>query len=455
MVSDAGRHIKNGEIFFKEHKILSTNYYSYTNTNFPFPTHHWGVGVIYYVIWKTSGFEVLSAFNTLLIVLALFFFYKSAERLVGFKLAFLFSLLVVPLLMSRVEIRPENFSYLFSGIAFFMLIRFDLKEIGFKWLLITLVIIQILWVNIHIFFVFNFVFVGAFWLHNLINHKSIKNHSILLGALVLSSMVSPFHVKALLEPLTIFHNFDMQITENFPVPFLEEGHLFQNVYFFYFKLIFLIAAVNLVLVLIKKNLRSLFVYLLLFLFISILTWRMNRFECIFGLMMIPIMALNHKIIVENYNIRLQTILYCMISYVIINFFIIHSFSMLKISGLGIENEKMNNAAYFFRKNKLSGPIMNNMNIGSYLIFHLFPKEKVFYDARPEAYPSTFIRDVYRQIMQKPEKWNEGLENYKFNVIFFYKVIMTDYEKSFLEQRLKDSQWKVVYNDDYSIILMRV
>jgi hypothetical protein len=51
--------------------------------------------------------------------------------------------------------------------------------------------------------------------------------------------------------------------------------------------------------------------------------------------------------------------------------------MVKMAGLGIENEKMNNSAYYFRRNNLSGPIMNNMNIGSYLIFHLFPKEKVF------------------------------------------------------------------------------
>jgi hypothetical protein len=58
------------------------------------------------------------------------------------------------------------------------------------------------------------------------------------------------------------------------------------------------------------------------------------------------------------------------------------------------------------------------------------------------------------MMQDREKWRTVMERYNFKTIFFYKVIMSDYEKSFLEQRLKDPEWKLVYNDDYAMILLK-
>ncbi len=454
VASDLGRHIKNGEIVFKQGKIISTNYYSYTVPDYPFPTHHWGIGVIYYVIWKTTGFKGLSVFNTLCILMSLFFFYRSAEKLSNYKYAFLFSLLIIPLLLFRVEVRPENVSYLFAGAVFFLLVRYHLKEITFKRLLTAMVIIQVLWVNIHIFFIFSLLFTGIFWFQHLVTRQSVKHYSILLGALILASMVSPFHVKAFLEPFTIMHNFEMKISENLPVPLTENGHLFRNLYFFYFKLVFLISLISFVFVILKRNLLSQSAYPLLFLFIGILSWKMNRFIALFGLVMIPVLAHNHRIIIENYKTTVHTVFYCMIWYGIINFSLIQSRSVLAKTGLGLEDERVNNAAYFFKNKGLKGPVLNNMNIGSYLIFHLFPQEKVFFDARPEAYPATFISDVYRPVFQRPEKWREGLAKYRFNVIFFYKRVMTDYEKSFLEERLSDPQWAVVFNDDYSIILIR-
>jgi hypothetical protein len=60
--ADLGRHLKNGELFFKEQTIPKTNLYSYTYPNYPFVNHHWGSGVIFYLVKIIFGFRGLSFF---------------------------------------------------------------------------------------------------------------------------------------------------------------------------------------------------------------------------------------------------------------------------------------------------------------------------------------------------------------------------------------------------------
>ena len=67
-IADLGRFIQNGAIFFNEGKLIQTNLYSYTEPEYKFGNHHWGVGVIYFLIHKISGFKGLSAFNLIIIM---------------------------------------------------------------------------------------------------------------------------------------------------------------------------------------------------------------------------------------------------------------------------------------------------------------------------------------------------------------------------------------------------
>jgi hypothetical protein len=56
---------------------------------------------------------------------------------------------------------------------------------------------------------------------------------------------------------------------------------------------------------------------------------------------------------------------------------------------------------------LKGPIFNNFDIGSYLIFRLYNKSlpagrQVFVDGRPEAYPASFFQITYILMQQDPK-----------------------------------------------------
>jgi amino acid transporter len=115
---------------------------------------------------------------------------------------------------------------------------------------------------------------------------------------------------------------------------------------------------------------------------------------------------------------------------------------------------VNKSIEFFEENSLSGPIFNNYDIGSFLIFHLFPKEKVFVDNRPEAYPATFFEEEYIP-MQENEKIWEKLDNfYQFNIIFFYRHDATPWGQPFLIKRLEDPNWAPVFIDELTIIFLK-
>lgn len=97
VTADLGRHVKNGEVFLKQGFPISTNFYSYTEPDFPVVNHHWGAGLIFFFLWKWFGFEGLSALHVVIYLAAFLFFFKIAERSSSFSYALFFSILSIPL----------------------------------------------------------------------------------------------------------------------------------------------------------------------------------------------------------------------------------------------------------------------------------------------------------------------------------------------------------------------
>ena len=116
ITADLGRHIKNGEYFIQHHEPITTNYYSYTQPDFPTRAHHWGAGVIYYVLYNLGGFDLLGVLNIFLYIITFTLFLKIAIKKSNYIFSIFFTLLAIPLITDRLEIRPEVFSYCFVAI---------------------------------------------------------------------------------------------------------------------------------------------------------------------------------------------------------------------------------------------------------------------------------------------------------------------------------------------------
>lgn len=457
--ADLGRHIKNGEmVLSKNFAVLHKNFYSYTQQDFPVINHHWLSGVIFYLIHQFLGLKGVHLFFIGLSLVTFFLFIFLAQKEAGLTISSLVAILILPLLGQRVEVRPEVFSYFFSGIFFLLLQEFKEKRASYLKLLF-LPIVQILWVNLHIYFVLGIILIAFFLFEELWRNglkKDFLKIFLILSLSMLSTLINPAGVKGALEPLKIFQNYGYLIVENQSVSFLERWGM-KNPNFLLFKVVFII---NLASFLILKNKRKNLSLINFFLaiFLGGISYLSIRNFTLFGFFSLPILATNLKKFSDEVKLEKQLLpFFVIMAMVIILFnFLINIQKLIFLTknfGLGLV-KKNSAAAEFFISRNLKGPIFNNYDIGSYLIFYLFPKQRVFVDNRPEAYSVDFFKKIYVPSQEKDDVWQKYDEKYNFNVIFFSHRDYTSWGQKFLFTRLADPKWAPVFVDGYAIIFLK-
>ena len=458
--ADLGRHLKNGEIFFQRHQPISTNFYSFTEPDYPTINHHWLTGVIFFLVHQAAGFEGLSAFYTLIFLCTFYFFFDAARKMSNFYYALFFSMVSVPLILSRREIRPEGLTCLFIGFYFWLLYKFKRKEVGYG-LLWLIPLCQILWVNSHILFILGILVVWMFVVDAWVNETDGKTRwrYLFLGIVtVLVCFLNPFGLNGVLTPLTIFKEYGYMIAENQSVFFMHKRFP-QNSLYLQFEIRFVVCLVSLILVCLQSGVRKNFLNMMMFICFGVLAWKATRSIQMFGLTFIPLTAGNVYLFLERYALKFKpTINKFFLFFSVFIFLSGGTFEKLtslrnpqKLLGLA---PQVNASAEFFQRNKIAGPIFNNYDIGGYLIYHLFPSERVFVDNRPEAYSVSFFTNIYVPMQEKEDVWKRVDEQYQFNVIYFFRQDMTPWAQPFLIRRLKDPFWAAVFVDDYAIIFLK-
>ncbi|MDP3962683.1 MAG: hypothetical protein Q8Q03_02345 [bacterium] len=447
--ADLGRHIKNGEIILngtseQRSSILHTNFYSYTETDFPFINHHWLSGVVFYITEKAAGFKGLSILYILLSLATLWLFFRIAWDKAGLLPSLTLALLAIPVIASRAEVRPEVFTYFFCGLFFYICERVSSRQISAKWLY-ALPLLEIVWVNLHSGFIFGIFIAGIYFFNSLICKKDlIKYFLISLILISAATVINPSGIQGSLVPFTIFNNYGYKIVENQSIPFLENLGVGNKVAFAGFKVLLAVAILSLILSFRKKVNFPQTVFATTF---AVMSYLAIRNFPLFGYFAVPAAA-----IYFSKTIWVRSALAAMvITGLFLTLSTIDNYS--GAFGIGLRSG-VNNAAEFFKTQSLKGPIFNNYDIGGYLIYHLYPQEKVFYDNRPEAYSADFSQEVYVASLERPELFKKLDEKYNFNAIFFYHRDHTPWAQEFLIRIVKDPEWVTVFADDDNIILVR-
>lgn len=460
---DLGRHIINGQMILSgQLDVLYQNFYSYTLPENSFINHHWLSGVIFYLIHLITGFTGLHLFHIFIYCTALLILFLLMKRQSSFHISFLLTIAATLFLATRSEIRPETFGHLFLAHTLLQInIIIKKQKIASKQFFILL-IQQLLWVNLHISFIFPIICLAVLSLIKVIDKNFIQKIKIdkiikLLSLLAIISLVNPNHFKNLLEPFAIFSDYGYSLVENQNLLFLHQVVNHQLIYsfsIFSFTLLILIG-LNLK----KVNLWDLWLAVTgVFLgFIAL------RNIPIFVLFTFPVAAKCIHLISKKISLKIDnpslSKLYLSTSALVLTI-------ILTLSGaisdefrpnhlhLGItKNEEQ--AANYFKQHNLTGPIFNNYDIGSYLIYHLSKETKVFVDNRPEAYSKSFFQDIYIPMQESDKVWQEQLKKYDFKTIFVRRNDITPWFRIFLKQRLNDKQWQVEYEDQFCIIMTRV
>jgi tetratricopeptide (TPR) repeat protein len=470
--NDIARHVKNGElILLGNFDVLYSNVYSYTMPGERFINHHWLSGVLFYIVKSISGWEGLVVFKMLVLLAAFMFLFMVAAKKSDFWMAALFSVPAIFLLSERTLVRPEIFSIFLVAVFLYLLTNFENNSTGKR--IYWLIPLQVLWVNLHIFFVLGLAIVGIFILEKLIQlliqrrpikgNETVKKLWIVLGLQVIACILNPNGFAGALIPFNIFTDYGFDVVENMPLTyFLKYQPLQEN-----YRIVITGICLAILLVSFIVNIRKTNIfYLILSIITAIGAISMIRLMPFLGLIFLPAACTNFKNVFHRIK-NVKTVLPA--TYRGFKFTGIALFGVTLICltyqgaegnildkrkpGLGL-TEKSENAARFFKSENLKGPIFNDYDIGGYLIYSLYPKEKVFTDNRPEAYNPGFLNNTYWQMMLDKNYWRSMLDKYQFNVLFFEQYALSTRVIQFLEQRVSDPEWSLVYTDKYAIIFLR-
>ncbi|QQG52540.1 MAG: hypothetical protein HY931_04465 [Candidatus Falkowbacteria bacterium] len=479
---DLGRHLENGRLVFSQSDLLYKNFYSYTEPDQRFVNHHWLGGVIFYAVYLVGGFNLLSIFNILLALAVFLCFFKLAYKRAGFYLPAILSLPVILLFSERVEIRPEIFSYLFLALIWLI---WESEKLSVKRKMLILIPLFIIWANIHIYFFLGLALLGFklaekfLWQAfdgsaNSLNFKfknafsAIKKDLLILLTLAAACFLTPNTWRGFFYPFNILKNYGYQIAENKSIFFLQD--LMLNYNFGIFKLLLAVLLLALI--------ATWFFYkkprwfdLFFGIFIALLALFASRNLALFGLVALVLISSNLKRPLAFLGLRLipdkpeifekvkkyspiitgllifGLMVFLISDYQERNNFLKGSFGI----GLGTGQEE---SFEFFRASGLSGPIFNNYDNGSALIFGLDNQEKVFVDNRPEAYSVKFFTDIYLPMQNEAAAWQRALAQYNIKTIYFSHTDQTPWGKTFLKRILADSDWQLIYFDRQYVILSR-
>jgi len=447
---DIGRHIKNGELILSgTSAVLYKNFYSFTNPDYPFINHHWFFGIIAYGLFHLSGFKGLSIFYILLLVFAYVLAFDSARRYSNSIFSIFLCVAALILAASRPEIRPEGISVFFTALDFWLLQRFVQRSIGGPVVLWVIPIIQVFWVNTHIFFFVGPVLVALFYWQMKLEGEGKDRLEVLKRLLLISvaaSLINPSGVWGMLTPLNGFKKFGYDLAENQNVFFMI--HRFgDSIVYKYFLAPAGIMMAGMIICLRREGIKAM-PMVFLGVFITLAAFRAVRLFLPFGFLFIPLAAYYYSPHIKKTAVVFILGVASAAGLIIMLLFLRPAYPRIGLS------PGVNASAVFYKQSGLRGPIFSNYDIGGYLIFHLASQEKVFVDNRQEAFPPDFFQKVYIPMQEDDSVWRKQEEKYGFNVIYFYRHDLTPWGQQFLVDRIRDGGWAPVFVDDYAIIFAR-
>ena len=361
--ADLGRHIKNGELILHGvTDVLYKNYYSYTCGDYSIINHHWFFGVICYTLWRLVDFPGLSLIYALLIFLTFGFYFRWAQRVSSFGLACAFGLLCFPLITCRCEIRPEGLTVLFCALFWWLGLLHQKGHLRNRHLYLWIVILQVIWVNTHVFFILGPLVMVLFYLQAKVDCRQAqaKVFTIAFGWTLVACLVNPSGIAGALMPLQAFKHFGLALSEEQSAWAVLKNSPQERLIPY-----FLVSIPLMVLPwvgLIKKN--GIKPYVSMVITMALFSWaslQCIRFISMYGYFFIPLAsyAWHEYLKQESVILRKQLTITLVLAGILVS--ALYNSDLKKMPGLGLE-PGTNASAQFFKQAGIKGPIFNDYDI---------------------------------------------------------------------------------------------
>ena len=482
---DLWLHLATGRYMVENHTIPLVDVLSCTVPGKLWNNHEWLFQILIYSIYKINGAEGLIYLRLLVITLTFILLLRIGYNRDNMFIPIAVLTLVICVYRVRATVRPDIFSILFFTI-YVWLLGFHLDR---KIVIGILCVVQLLWVNMHGFFILGPVIVFLSFLSEWLKRsftlpyewnqtgrlssEEYNRTKLILLLAFLACFANPHFIKGALYPFTVLFSlpgeskiFFQEIAEL--IPPIKFSNLFTPIYWHY-KVLILVSFLSFVLNYKRIDMAMLLLWGM-FLFSSLKAVRNVVFFSIVAYFVI--IANSHTIdllgkVKMFRNRKLKHLLMIALKLIVI----VYSLEYMQTltyrgyydfdkhvrkteygGGVSLRNFPFK-AVSFLRENNVKGNFFNDFNSAAFLLAGMHPDIKVFIDGRTEVYGPEFFKEYVDIQNGNREKFNKAVDKYNLTGVF-HNHLYRPVRKGFISFLQNDKDWVLVYLDYDAVIFLK-
>lgn len=472
--------LRTGE-YILESGVPHTDPFSYTRYGQPWINVKWGYEVIAFLwakIFHPEGLlilQLLANLSMLTIIRKIWLLLTPTDQKPFHWLFYLVLLVAFTAAEFRMTARPEMVSHLFSLLSIYLHLKFYKSGMQRTGILYLLVLLQIVWTNLHEAFgvgmVIHVVFLGSAWLLYLIERKTdlskLGRYSLVTLICLLAPAIHPYGPKMILHPIEIFsqlstNKYTVELFD-FTEPLYWSVHAYLNV------AIILTLLIGLALAVVhyqKRWLMGLFelftpgylLLLALFLYLSLSAQRNIPF---FVLSAVPactlalgglgrFASLNRFFSIGLWKVATLLLAFSLYFFIVSNKWY-EKYSLKDSFGIGIDPLRNSSGAIqFIKQNGIKGKAFSDYLNSSALLWGLRPEFKTFIDLRDlDVFPKEFFNS-YLEVVNDPMKFTalDSVEQFDY-------IVLSRIDFPALHEFLnRERYFEMVYADPSDVVFVR-
>ncbi|MGQ9909823.1 MAG: hypothetical protein ACUVS2_13415 [Candidatus Flexifilum sp.] len=454
--TDVWWHLRSGEYTLTQGMIYRDPF-SFTMTGQPWVNHSWLAQVILSLIWDGAGVLGLTVFTAGMAAAGMMFVYHACEGSPYLRaFAVVLGAAAAAVFWSP---RPQMFSFLFSTILLFILLRYNRDGQGRLWVIPPL---MALWGNLHAGFSIGFILLsaviagqiaGGLFASGVQERMTLWKRAGRLLLIAIGSaaalVINPYGLQILLVP---FQTLSIGALTNFIQEWNSPNFHERQTWPFIALLIAVIGAMG------ASRRRSTWTEFFLIGGTTFMALQAGRNISVFAVVATPILTAHlHDILTER-GWTLPAVQRVRPARGMLNLIlagVIVLASALKTVAV-LDRETVDDAfaavlpvraVDFLRAHPQPANLFNSYNWGGYLI-HALPDVPVFVDGRTDLYGDAFITQAYFEPATGADSWRDVFAQYGINSVLIEAG-------SGLDRVLRQqADWSLEYEDDLAVIYAR-
>lgn len=459
--SDTFWHLRSGQFILETRSIPRHDPFSHTRLGEEWIDHGWLPQAGMYLAFRHFGYGALALGVALCVTLAFGLVFLQAEPSssdLGFYTAAFATLLGAITSGVGWVARPQMVTFLFTAL-FGYLLHLHKRGRNLLWLLPPLFVV---WVNSHGGFIVGFVLLGCHLMGEALHHclrrseahaSPVQRMRVMLGAALASVpalLVNPNSYRMLLYPFrTVSMGALQKYIQEWASPDFHQ--LYQQP--FLWMLFLLVAAFAL------AGRKADFTDLVLVIVFGYMALMAGRNIALFALVTAPLLARYGEAALRSLGLawragrvafspRLVALNWALLLLALVGCGLKVRLPLTAEANLEAQREFFPvDAVRFVEEFGPPREMFNSYNWGGYLLWHLYPRYRVFIDGRTDLYDDPFIQDYLRVVRAEPG-WDEVLRRYNVRFVLVERTCP-------LVAVLKHTEgWHCVYEDARAAVCVR-